>query len=552
MKPGGYPIILTAPDTDFTDFFNNPIWPFFFFSVSQYAFGGLFTTFMKNKMQEALPDGQARLAPYGLRKMEAALVESGIDENDIVTVHPRFLKRFTGPNTKVIGVSAMNTNGLTYCDQTFTAMIGFGSDSYNSYRFRALMLDKNMHPPGAKVILGGAGAWQVRNKYCHDRFGIDTVVLGEGEIVFPRLVRDALEGKPLPFVVNGEAITDASRIPCIRHAGIYGNVEISRGCGRSCQFCSPTKRLRRDIPLSTIEKEVKLTMQQRKYVPSRGDSKRVQTPMGSHSKAELAMQQERMIFLSTEDIMLYQCKDPKFLPNTEAILKLLNMLVKLGVHTIQPAHIALAPVVASPETLVKMSEAIRFKDGPLQGEVRGFVNYKKHKYVGVETGLETGSPRIIGKYMRGKCIPFTPEEWPDVAVQAFGILNDNYWFPFASLMVGMPNETDDDALRTLELLDRLKGAKLFYAPMCFTALGDCTLRKSRSANLKGLSDLQKEIFVKCWRQNAHTFLYPVERTPGQWMLAYQGALLYNLYYRWRGDKKFYSKLFKNITMFPGT
>ncbi len=551
MRPGGYPIVLTAPDTDFTDFYNNPIWPFFFFSVSKHAFGGLFNIYM-GKRQEILPDGQARLAPYGLRKMEAALVESGIDENDIVTVHPQFVKQFTGPNTKVIGVSAMNTNGLTYCDQTFTAMIGFGSDSYNSYRFRTLMLDKHMHPPGAKVILGGAGAWQVRNKYCHDRFGIDTVVLGEGEIVFPRLVHDVMEGKSIPPVVTGEAIADAARIPCIKHAGIYGIVEISRGCGRACQFCSPTKRLRRDIPLSTIEQEVKLTLRLRKYTPGRDDRERVFTPMGSHTKGELAKQQSRMIFLSTEDIMLYQCKDPKFMPNTVAILKLLDMLVRLGVHTIQPAHIALAPVAASQDTIVKMSETLRFTDGTLKGEVRGLVNYKKHKYIGVETGLETGSPRIIGKYMRGKCIPFSPEEWPDVAVQAFGILNDNYWFPFASLMVGMPDETDDDAIKTLEMLDRLKGAKLFYAPMCFTALGDCTLRKSRSANLKGLSDLQKEIFIRCWRQNAHTFMYPVEDTPGRWLLAYQGALMYNLYYRWRGDRKFYERLTKQVTFFPGT
>ncbi|MBN2153616.1 MAG: B12-binding domain-containing radical SAM protein [Candidatus Lokiarchaeota archaeon] len=552
MRTGGYPIVLTAPDTDFTDFFNNPIWPFFFFSVSKHAFGGLFHMFMKNRMQEVLPDGQARLAPYGLRKMEAALVESGIAEEDIVTVHPRFLKRFVGPNTKVVGVSAMNTNGVTYCDQTFTAIIGFGSDSYNSYRFRSLMLDKSVHPPSAKVILGGAGAWQVRNEYCRDRFGIDTVVLGEGEVVFPRLVRDVLEGKQPPPVVTGEPLADAGRIPCIRRASIYGNVEISRGCGRACQFCSPTKRLRRDIPLSTIEREVKLNMRQRRHVPAPDDDVRVFTPMGSHHKGELARQQERMIFLSTEDIMLYRCKDPKFMPNTEAILELLGLLVRLGVHTIQPAHIALAPVVASPGTLAKMSEAIRFADGPLEGEVRGYVNYKKHKYVGVETGLETGSPRIIGKYMRGKCIPFVPEEWPDVAVQAFGILNDNYWFPFASLMVGMPDETDDDALKTLEMLDRLKGARLFYAPMCFTALGDTTLRKSRSADLKGLSDLQKDIFVKCWRHNAHAFMYQIEGTPGQLLLAYQGALLYNLYYRWRGDKKFYEKLFKNVTMFPGT
>jgi len=57
--------------------------------------------------------------------------------------------------TKVIGITAMNTNGLTYCDQTFTALIGFGSDSYNSYKFRSLMFDKTLRNTTAPKILAG-------------------------------------------------------------------------------------------------------------------------------------------------------------------------------------------------------------------------------------------------------------------------------------------------------------------------------------------------------------------------------------------------------------
>jgi len=255
-----------------------------------------------------------------------------------------------------------------------------------------------------------------------------------------------------------------------------------------------------------------------------------------------------MIFLATEDILLYQCHSPKFLPNTDAILQLVNMMVDMGVETFQPAHIALAGAASSPETIVKMTEALTRTTKQGNSLVRGFVHYGKHKYIGVETGMETGSPRIIQKYMRGKCLPFTPEEWSDVVVQAFGILNDNYWFPFSSLMIGMPDETDDDAIKTLELIDRLKTAKTFFAPMLFTALGDCVLRKNRSANLSALSDTQRQIFIECWRHNVALFIDKVPPAVLHFVIPYFSGMIYSLYYRWRKDHKFFKKFFTRMAL----
>jgi len=63
---------------------------------------------------------------------------------------------------------------------------------------------------------------------------------------------------------------------------------------------------------------------------------------------------------------------------------------------------------------------------------------------------------------------------------------------------GMPYETDKDAIATLELLDDLKFAKTFYAPMFFTALGVVSSTRSDPRILKSLTDLQKEIFIRCW------------------------------------------------------
>jgi len=152
--------------------------------------------------------------------------------------------------------------------------------------------------------------------------------------------------------------------------------------------------------------------------------------------------------------------------------------------------------------------------------------------------------------MRGKCIPFNPSEWPEIVVQAIGTLNDNHWFPFASLMIGMPGESDEDSLDTLELVDELKGFKTFFAPMFFTALGDCALRKKRSANLSVLTEIQQEIFVQCWKHNMLLYESTWNHSAWRHILPLAGSFFYNFYYAWRKDSKFFRRLIENIALLP--
>jgi hypothetical protein len=60
----------------------------------------------------------------------------------------------------------------------------------------------------------------------------------------------------------------------------------------------------------------------------------------------------------------------------------------------------------------------------------------------VEMALETVSPHLIKSIMPGKVKPYTIEEWPDVIDDAFGILDDNHWITVASMMTGLPKETN--------------------------------------------------------------------------------------------------------------
>ncbi len=127
-------------------------------------------------------------------------------------------------------------------------------------------------------------------------------------------------------------------------------------------------------------------------------------------------------------------------------------------YYIIPAHISLAAVNAAPHLIPRLSEIFDSIAPNLPKDVarRGLINLISRRFYGAETGIESGSPRIIQNYMPGKVLPFAPEEWPEIVMQACGILNDSNWLPLASMMVGVPGETDKDTLKSIELVDYFK------------------------------------------------------------------------------------------------
>ncbi|MCV4566450.1 hypothetical protein OFB72_28235, partial [Escherichia coli] len=67
-------------------------------------------------------------------------------------------------------------------------------------------------------------------------------------------------------------------------------------------------------------------------------------------------------------------------------------------------------------------------------------------------GLETGSVRMAKKIMPGKAVPFSIDHWPSVVLEGLRVLNENNWFPAMTLIVGNPDETDEDIMETLDLV----------------------------------------------------------------------------------------------------
>lgn len=485
-RDGGTEIVLTASRSDMSDFGND-------------AFNAFQSTFpyklAKKRLSRFLEpiingDGTTHHAPYGLRKIEALLVKE-FGESSVAVVHPKCLDKFVGKNTKLICISVHDPAGLAYVSRTYNSLLGFGRQTLNSHEFENLMRNPAISSFKGKIVAGGPGVWQVRDAGYQDRFGIDHLIVGDAEKSFIPLVRRLMNGEKLEREIHLEPVNPKiDPIPTITKPSTFGSIEITRGCGRGCHFCTPDTRARYSFPLDHIMKEVKVNID------------------GGL----------RSVFIVSDDLFLYRAL-PSFKPNTEKVVELFETMAKYpGLEEIHLSHASLAPVVYDPKLLEELSPILLEKTNR---------TLKGQKYLTVEIGIESGSVRIIGKYMRGKALPFRVEEWPEVVVQGLGMMNDHGWYPLCTFITGMPDETDRDVTATLELIDGLKGLKLFYVPLLFIPFEQTRLRGARRIGLEHLSDLQWGLIAECWSRNID--IWERSKIPFYRLMAF---LAFNTYLRW--------------------
>ena len=231
----GVPIVLTSPPNEISDYNLDPFVAF----LSSFPNNFLLRTMVKKKFLDSKDngDGSAVFAPYGLRKVESILLKE-FGESEVVVVHPDNLDRFVGLKTKVVGISTMDPMGLAYATTTYSSILAFGSESINSAEFKRLLSPPAIQKYKPKIIVGGAGSWQIEETKKLEEYGIDTLVLGEGENSVLEVFTRAVNGEDLPKIIRSTRPSPDS-VSLIRHASTYGVVEITRGCGRGCQFCSP-------------------------------------------------------------------------------------------------------------------------------------------------------------------------------------------------------------------------------------------------------------------------------------------------------------------------
>jgi len=420
---------------------------------------------------EVNEDGQAKYVPNGLRVIEALLIER-FGEQNVAVCYGDQLDQFIGEDTKAIGVHAHNPLGITFATDVYAGFYGADSEPINAAVFRRLILHPAIrrHKDHLKVILGGPGAWQVEHKGLQEAWGIDCIVHGEAEEVAADLFDAAVRGEPIPPTIVCQS-PKLESIPRIRHRATFGVVEITRGCGRGCQFCSVALRGGKSVPADDVVANV-----------------RIQVAEGADT-----------ITITTEDLFLYE-QGKKFRTNVPALKRLFQSIADVpGVRYITLTHGTIAPAVVNPEAIEELAPwAVGMS--PFQNEKS---THPDQRYAMMFVGLETGSVRLFKKHMPGKAYPFRPEQWPDVVLKGYEVMNRHNWFPMSTFIVGLPGETDEDTKHSLELLYALKDTKGVIIPTLFVPLEDTRLEKSEAARIARLTDLQWEFFFTCWRYNVN-------------------------------------------------
>ena len=305
------------------------------------------------------------------------------------------------------------------------------------------------------VVAGGKAAWQLADETIMDKLNINCVHLGEGEVTIPRVFRAILAGEEVPRIINGIS-PRLEEIPNIIGATIHGLVEIGRGCGRGCSFCTPNKINSICEPIDHIEKDVNT----------------------------IARAGQSSILLHAEDVLRYGAKG--MMPDEDRVLELFTRVASIeGVEYIGTSHIALASAYHSPRLISALAEECTSQLG--------------QDWIGAQTGLETGSERLLARHMKNKALPSSVEAWREIAIQAFGILDDNDWICAATMISGLPGETTEDVIKSIELVEELKSVatKSLIIPMNFVSMRGSSLDREETFTVKKMRREHWQLLGEC-------------------------------------------------------
>jgi len=492
--PQGVRFVLTAPETESTEQGFSPWKQMVYASVpARYAPRFLYRKYLN---PESNPDGTAKVMPLGLRIVEDILRDHYPPE-DVVVCHPDNLGMFVGPRTRAVGIAAHNPIGVAFSTGVYSSIFGSTAVPINAYESERVYLHPTLRRYRPKVIVGGAGAWQIEKTDSFRRLGVDCVVIGRAEAALLDLFQKADAGEELPQVVRApEPRLDQLRVPARRTT--YGVVEMTRGCGRQCAFCSPTLETRVSLDQEALLEAVRANVRE-----------------GG-----------KCVFPVSEDIFIYGAPQPFYIPKADALVNFYESVAAIpGVAYVPLSHATIAPALVNPHLIRELSRILLNKS-----VLRNRSSTRPDKaFLSPLIGIETGSPRLAALTMSGKALPFDIRDWQDIVVEGIQILNENNWFPVCTFIVGLPGETPDDIRQSLDLLHRLRKNKILYVPSIFTPLEDTRMASGHGLKPRELTQLQWEFILTAWSQSLN-FSVARRRSNLAWKLG-----MYAFYYgrgRW--------------------
>jgi len=500
----GKKIVLTAPLTESIDHAGYFI-QMAMASLPIWMEGVINRKYPQWKEVERNQDGSAKYMPAGVRLLEKSLLRQ-YSEDDIACCFPEDLEKFVGPDTRVVAVSTHNPLGVTFAAGVYTSIFGSSKMPINSHYSRELFaqLKGNPYRDSFKVIVGGSGGWQIIETDSYEELSIDCVVEGRSESDETlKLFEDAINGKDLPKEIEVKHPTERDSILFPDKRTTFGVVEMTTGCGRRCKFCLPDLNPQIDLPKDKIMDAVRANVE--------GGNKQIS--------------------LATEDMFIWgqvHTDTPFYFPNREALIDLYSDVVNTpGVEQHVLSHATIAPAVVDPVLIKELSDLLLPKS-PIHFPYLS--SHPEKKALAPLIGLETGSVKMAKKVMPGKGVPFSIEDWPSVVLEGLRVLNENNWFPAMTLIVGNPDETDEDVMATLDLIYEMerRGLFAFLIPSIFTPLHDTRMEMEKGVTqTKQLSAMQWQLMMKCWKMNLRPGQYSWWG-PTAWRVGSIGMWLYKL------------------------
>ena len=379
---------------------------------------------------------RAEVAPLGLRRIEAALLGDGFTEEELVLAHPAGLARVIGPRTRLVAISSGEPLGRGMNSATMTAIAGGEIISARLFRDTLAHVRRQIaqRAPNARIVVGGPGAWQLTGDDAARRnLGISHVVTGNADGNAGTLFRAVLEDPACPVVLSGQS---ASAPPAICGPSLMGAIEISRGCGWGCRFCSMATEPMRDLPSSVILSDARLNV---------------------------AAGQRDLVLLS-EDFFRYGAEGPRVRP--AALIDLLEQLRAPGdVGLIQVDHAGISSIAQTPDAdLRRIQECLAGDTG--------------WRTPWVNVGVESASADLLRRHGCQAKLGAFAGTWPETAAEQMQRLCDAGFFPLASLVMDLPGETPDDIENTRHWVQRVAHLPLAVFPVLHAPLepGACAPR----------------------------------------------------------------------------
>ncbi len=404
--------------------------------------------------------GRAAKVPLGLSRVEAALrAHTGMGRDDILCTTPEALGRVLGPETRIVALSSSDPLGMGMSNTT-TKNFWKGTLYTQHWTGKTLsVLAEAKAKYDFKVVAGGAGAWQFR-QYGDDftREVVDLIFDGYFENAGPGIFSDILEGRDCPSHYREEQ-SCAGNIKPIETPTVLGIVEISRGCGRGCKFCTMAHQKMEHLPAELIRQDIETNIRQN----------------------------QRSIVLASEDLFRYGSDTLK--PDAGKIIEMLEafqQIQDLQFLQLDHANVSTAAQV-SLDDLKEIRRLLAFENDP--------------KYLWLNMGLESANGELVKKSCPTKIMPFEAGQWEELICDTAEKMKAAGFFPVYSIILGLPGETPEDIERTSRLIDRLDQIEAVIFPVFFEPIDPQQIAEDAGFTLSKMTLEHLKLYRKCYEIN---------------------------------------------------